>query len=67
MIRNLRFGSFRKDDNHIVPKRTIVGAFGGGNVVEHDPGTKDAAPFTLPSGDKSMVQIVHGSEDDAKN
>ena len=57
----MRFGSFSKDDHHIVPKHTIVGAHCHGTLLSHDTSVKDVVPFNLAEGDKSMVQIVIGT------
>ena len=58
--------SLAKDDHHIVPKHTILGAFGSGNLSAHDASSSDVVPFKLPNGDKTVVQIVHGSEDESR-
>ena len=39
-------------------KYTFVGGFGGGSLVNASPDVTSAIPFTLPEGDKSIVQLT---------
>ncbi len=56
-----------KMDDHIMPKHTVLGGYGGGNLSARNPSNTDVVPFCLPHGDKSMIQVVLGSEEDTKN
>ena len=40
-----------------VPKYSFVGGFGGGQLVSANLDVTAAIPFTLPQGDKSIVQL----------
>ena len=41
-----------------VPKYSYVGGFGGGTLVNANPEVTSAIPFTLPEGDRSIVQLT---------
>jgi hypothetical protein len=48
-----------------VAKFTMVGGYGGGSILPADTNVTSAVPFTLPDGDRSIVQLAKFSEDDA--
>ena len=55
-----------KGDDHILPKATCLGGYGGGNLLPRNLASSDVVAFVLPNGDKTTVQIVLGSDDDSK-
>ena len=56
-----------KNDHHIIPKYTIMGAYGSGSLLPRNTSNSDVVPFSLPQGDKDMVQILAGAEEDTKS
>ena len=47
-------------DNHIMPKGTIMGGYGGGHMSSRRADRFDCVPWCLLAGDKSYVQIATG-------
>ena len=54
-----------KNDDHILPKATILGGFGSGHVGARKTDRVDCVPWTLPDGDKTYVQLT--APDDAES
>jgi len=55
-----------RTDNHIIPAGTLVGGFGGGQLAAANAAVKQAIPWSLPKGDRTLVQLQMGTgEDDA--
>ena len=51
--------------DHIMPKGTILGGFGSGQMSARKPERADCVPWCLVDGDKTYVQLT-SSEDDHK-
>ena len=51
-----------KNDDHIVPKHTLVGGYGGGQVGPRKLDRSDVVPWHLPNGDKTYIQLQVGPE-----
>ena len=56
-----------KTDDHIVPKGTILGGFGSGQMSARKNDKIDCVPWTLPDGDKTYVQLVATEEAEGKS
>ena len=50
-----------------VAKYTFVGGFGGGSLVNASLDVASAIPFTLPDGDKSIVQLTKLPDEDSSS
>jgi len=61
---------FCAGEDHTCRKHTLAGSFGSGQVVERDPQPPlGAIPWSLPEGDRTVIQLVHGAggaDDDAE-
>lgn len=55
-----------KSDNHIVKAGTLLGAYGGGSVVDKNPSNPGVVPWSLPKGDRTLVQIVGPDSDEER-
>ena len=55
-----------KNDDHIVPKGTILGGFGSGQMGARKQERMDCVPWSLPAGDKTYVQLAAAEEGDTK-
>ena len=57
-----------KHDDHIVPKATVVGGFGAGQINNRRDDGLACVPWSLPDGDKTHMQLTArgGEDDDAK-
>ena len=55
-----------KADDHIVPKATIFGGFGSGQMNPRKPERTDCVPWSLPNGDKTYVQLMASDDNDSK-
>ena len=54
-------------DNHIMPKGTVMGGYGGGHMSPRKSDRFDCVPWCLPEGDKTYVQIATGEEGENKS
>ena len=48
-----------------IPKYILAGGYGGGNLMPANTDISTAIPFTLPEGDKSIVQLAKVSADES--
>ena len=55
-----------KGDNHIMPKGTIMGWYGGGAMSARQADRLEVVPWCLPDEDKTYVQIATGEEGENK-
>ena len=46
-----------KNDDHLLPANTMLGAFGGGTMVPRSESTLTNIPFQLPHGDRTQVRL----------
>ena len=51
-----------KGDNHIMPKGSIMGGYGGGHMSARKADRFDGVPWCLPDGDKTYVQVATREE-----
>ena len=56
-----------KGDNHIMPKGTVMGGYGGGHMSASKADRFDCVPWCLPEGDKTYVQIATREEGENKS
>jgi hypothetical protein len=56
-----------KGDNHIMPKGTVMGGYGGGHISARKADRFDCVSWCLPEGDKTYVQIATGEEGENKS
>ena len=55
-----------KHSDHIVPKGTILGGFGSGQLTAGKPERADCVPWCLVDGDKTYVQLTSSEENDTR-
>ena len=55
-----------KHSDHILPKGTILGGFGSGQMTARKPERADCVPWCLVDGDKAYVQLTSSEENDTK-
>ena len=55
-----------KGGNHIMPKGTIMGGYGGGAMSARKADRLEVVPWCLPDGDNTYVQIATGEEGENK-
>ena len=56
-----------KGDNHIMPKGTVMGGYGGGHMSARKVDRFDGEPWCLFDGDNAYVQIATGEEGENKS
>ena len=52
--------------DHIMPKGTILGGFGSGQMSARKPERADCVPWCLVDGDKTYVQLTSSDDSDTK-
>ena len=55
-----------KHSDHIMPKGTILGGFGSGQMSARKPERADCVPWCLVDGDKTYVQLTSSDDSDTK-
>jgi hypothetical protein len=55
-----------RGDDHIMPKGTVLGGYGGGQMSGRKADRLECVPWCLPDGDKTYVQIATGEEGENK-
>ena len=64
--RRQEVGLLSKHSDHIMPKGTILGGFGSGQLTPGKPELADCVPWCLVDGDKTYVQLTTTEENDNK-
>ena len=54
-------------DNHIMPKDTVMGGYGGGHMSARKADRFDCVPWRLLEGDNTYVHIATGEEGENKS
>ena len=54
-----------KGDDHIVPRGAVLGGFGAGQMANRKDDGVASVPWSLPNGDKTYVQLMGASEQEA--
>ena len=55
-----------KNGDHTLPKGTLLGGFGSGQLMPRKPERNDCVPWCLVDGDKSYVQLASAEDGDTK-